>query len=116
MNKRKEILFMIITLVLCVLLFAERLTGDILHAVIGMILIIVLVVHMCRQMKKMKYRKSSIQIIDIVLMVAMAALFVTGMLLHPLQGVLALKIIHKLAAVIFVLCIIGHIVQHRKGE
>ena len=40
MNKKKEILFGIVILVLCVLLFAERLTGDIVHAVLGLLLII----------------------------------------------------------------------------
>lgn len=114
MNKKKEMLFGMITLVLCVLLFAERLTGSILHAVLGVLLIVLMAVHMGGQMKKMPYRKAQIKVMDWVLILSLAVLFVSGMLLHPLQGVLALKIVHKLAAVIFVLGIIGHIVQHRR--
>ena len=114
MNKKNEMMFGIVTVILCVLLFAERLTGNILHAILGIILIILMVVHMCRQQKKLKYKKQQIQWLDWALTADLAVLFVTGMLLHPMHGVLALKIIHKLAAVFLVLGIIGHIVQHRR--
>lgn len=114
MNSKKERLFMIITLILCVLLFLQRLTGEIWHAVLGLLLIIAMVVHMCRQMVKMKYKKNVIQAVDWMLIGSLAVLFLTGMLLHPLQGMLVLKILHKLAAVLFVLGIIVHMVQHRK--
>lgn len=110
MNKKNEMIFGIVTVILCMLLFAERLTGDIIHAILGLLLIILMVVHMCRQQKKLKYKKQQIQWLDW----ALAILFVTGMMLHPMRAVLALKIVHKLAAVLFVLGIIGHIVQHRR--
>lgn len=114
MNSKKASLFMIITLVLCVLLFLQCLTGEICHAVLGVLLIIIMVVHMCRQIVKMKYNKNSIRVVDWVLMVSLAVLFLTGILLHPLQGISALKILHELAAVFFLLGIIVHMVQHRK--
>lgn len=114
MKKKKEMLFGIVTLVLCVLLFAQRLTGGIIHAVLGVVLVILMAVHMGGQMKKMPYRKALIGVMDWVLIISLAVLFVSGMLLHPMQGVLAVKIAHKLAAVIFVLGIIGHIIQHRR--
>lgn len=113
MGKTREKIFMVVTVILCVLLFAERLTGEIWHAVIGVLLIVMLVGHMLKQKPKMEYQKSTVRILDQVLLGALIVLFVTGMLLHPLQGALALKILHKLAAVVFVLGIIGHIVQHR---
>lgn len=114
MNKKNEMIFGIVTVILCVLLFAERLTGDIIHAILGLLLIILMVVHMCRQQKKLKYKKQQIQWLDWTLVADLAILFVTGMMLHPMRTVLALKIVHKLAAVLFVLGIIGHIVQHRR--
>lgn len=112
--KKKEKLFMAVALLFCVLLFLQRLTGEIGHAVFGILLTILVIVHMCRQITKMKHKKMSVQIADWVLMAALAVLFLTGMLLHPLQGMLIIKILHKLAAVIFVLVILVHILQHRK--
>lgn len=114
MDKKKEIIFGIVTVILCALLFAERLTGDVTHAVLGLALLVLMAVHMCRQQKKLKYKKQQIQWLDWALAADLAVLFVTGMLLHPMHGALALKIIHKLAAVLFVLGIIGHILQHRR--
>lgn len=111
--KKKEKLFMAVALLFCVLLFLQRLTGEIGHAVFGILLTILVIVHMCRQITKMKHKKMSVQIADWVLMAALAVLFLTGML-HPLQGMLIIKILHKLAAVIFVLGILVHILQHRK--
>lgn len=113
MSGTKGKIFLAAILVLCGVLFAERLTGDIWHAVIGMLLIVIMGGHICIQHKKLKYQKASIRIVDEVLMGTLIVLFATGMLLHPFQGVLILKILHKLSAVLFVLGIIGHAIQHR---
>lgn len=110
-----KLLLSIITLALCVLLFLQRLTGGIWHAVLGILLIIVATVHLCRQNAKLKYRTRSIQIIDWTLIALLAILLSTGILLHPLHEVLLLKIIHKLSAVLFVIGIIIHMVQHKKS-
>lgn len=109
-----NLLLSVITLALCVLLFFQRLTGGIWHAVLGILLIIIAAVHLCRQNTKLKYRARSIQVIDWALTMLLAILFLTGILLHPLHEILVLKIIHKLSAVLFVLGIITHIVQHRR--
>lgn len=103
-----------LTLLLCVLLFLERLTGQIWHAVLGIALIIFCVVHLCRKNGELKHGKLSVRVVDWALIALLAILFVSGMLLHPFQGVLALKIIHRLSAVLFVLGLITHLVQHRK--
>lgn len=105
----------VITLGLCVLLFLQRLTGDIVHSVLGILLVIAATVHLCRQNVKMKHRSRSIQIIDWILIALLAILFISGMLLHPMREVLALKIVHKISAVLFVLGIIAHIVQHKRS-
>lgn len=112
MNKKK--LFIIISLVLCVLLFLQRLTGEIWHAAAGMLLAVIVVVHICRQIGRLKYMKPSVRRVDYILMAALAVLVLTGILLHPLHGVLAVKILHKLSAVLFVLGMVGHLIQHGK--
>lgn len=113
MSKNKERIFLALTLVICVLLFAERLTGEICHAILGVLLIVVVGGHICTQMVKMRYQKTSVRVVDQVLIAALLILFATGILMHPLQGILILKILHKLSAVVFVLAIIGHVIQHR---
>lgn len=115
LNKRKEKLFWVITLVLCVLLFIKRVTGEVLHSVLGLVLLIMVVVHVYRQIAKLNHRKVSIRCVDWILMVALAVVIVTGVLLHPLQGMLVLKILHKLSAVIFVIGVIAHMVQHKES-
>lgn len=113
MDKRNKKLFWVVTLVLCVLLFLERMTGEMIHAVLGVILIVICAIHMNKRFAIRKHRKAAIQAVDWVLAVSLAVLFVTGLLIHPLHGILFIKILHKLSAVLFVLGIIVHLVQHR---
>lgn len=113
-TKYSKLFLAIITLVLCVLLFLQRLTGGIWHAVLGILLIIVAAIHLCKQNAKLKKRSKAIQVIDWALIALLVILFVSGMLLHPLHELLVLKIIHKVSAVLFVLGVIAHIVQHVK--
>lgn len=47
MNKTKNKLLLLVTLILCVLLFTRRLTGGILHDILGLVLLVILVVHLC---------------------------------------------------------------------
>lgn len=115
MKKTRENLFVAATLLLCVLLFLEHFTGEIWHVVLGVLLVVLMAGHLCRQMVKLRYQKRSVRVADEVLLGALVVLLVTGMLLHPLQGMLGIKLVHKLAAIVFVLGTIGHIVQHRKN-
>lgn len=113
MSRTREKVFLVATIVLCVLLFAVRLTGPIWHAVLGVILTVAMVAHLCKQMIKMKYQKPEIRLVDQVLLAALIVMFVTGMLMHPLHGMFVVKLLHKLSAVLFVLCTVGHVAQHR---
>lgn len=114
-TKKQHLIMAIFILVLCVLLFLQRLTGGIWHAVLGILLTVIVVVHLCRQNRRMKHGPPSVRVVDWALIALLAVLFVSGMLLHPLRDALALKIIHKLSAVLFVAGILVHIVQHRKS-
>ena len=102
---------MSISLILCLLLFGKRLTGEICHAILGMVLSGMTAVHVCRHIGKLKYKKGSVRITDLVMLIALAFVFLSGMLL---QGTLAVLILHKMSSVIFVIGMIVHVVQHSK--
>lgn len=106
----------IITPALCVLLFLQRLTGGIWHAVLGMLLIIITAIHFYKQKAKLKHRMRSIQIIDWALIALLMILLLTDILLHPLHSILVLKILHKFSAVAFLFEIIAHIIQHKRTK
>lgn len=112
MGKTKNKLFLAVSLILCVLLFAIRVTGATWHVVCGVILTCMMVKHTCTRMARMKKQKMAIQIVDQVLLAALVTMFVSGMLIHPLHGMLVVKMVHKLSAVVFVLAILGHAAQH----
>lgn len=104
---------MIAALILCILLFAERLTGGIWHALLGLALLVLSGGHIWVHRKKMKYREMMIKVIDWFEIIMLILLIVTGILLHPLQGVMFVKIVHKLAAVLFLIGMLWHMWQHR---
>lgn len=114
MNKKK--LFVSTSLVLCLLLFLQRLTGEIWHGILGLLFTVIILVHLCMQSRKLKYKTFSIRCVDYMLMVSFAVVVLTGVLLHPLHGVLIINMLHKLSAVFCVLGVIVHVVQHRKGK
>lgn len=115
-NKKKEKLFIVMTMLLCLALFLQRMTGESWHAVLGVLFIIMIIVHICRKIGKLRYINFSIQLIDWMLMVDLAVVFLSGMLLHHLQGVETVKLLHKFCAVFLLTGMIVHIVQHRKNS
>ncbi|MGN0141972.1 MAG: hypothetical protein ACI4AD_07060 [Roseburia sp.] len=114
MSRIRRIVFLMVTLVLCVILFCVKLTGGVWHAVAGVLLIVVTVAHLCVHGKKLRGRKGLVYTADIVLLVSFVLLAVTGFLMHPLGGILAVAIVHKLSAVVFCIGLIGHVMQHRR--
>lgn len=113
-NEKKRKLFVLMTLVLCLLLLLERLTGEICHVILGVILMTMILVHVRREIGKLKGKKLPIRLVDWGLFGVLATVFLTGMMLHPLQGVLLIKVLHKLSSVLLVLGMIVHVVQHKK--
>lgn len=59
-------------------------------------------------------QKVSVQFVNRILLAALVVVFFSGILLHPLQQVFAIKMIHKVSSVILVIGVIVHIIQHRK--
>ena len=60
-------------------------------------------------------KKWSVQLVNGMLLIILAVVFVSGVLLHPFSGVLAIKILHKLSSLL-VVGVMVHILQHRSRK
>lgn len=112
MKKTKNKIFFAVSLLLCALLFAIRVTGAKWHVIFGVVLTCMMAKHTCTRMARMKKQKKAIWIVDQVLLGALVVMFISGMLIHPLHGMFAVKMLHKLSSVMFVLAMLGHVAQH----
>lgn len=108
----KKKTFISISIVLYILLFAVRLTGPKWHLALGLLLTCLMVKHTCIRLALMKRQNSSVRFVNYVLMAALLTILVTGILMHPLHGMLVIKLLHKLSAIVFGLAMFGHIRQH----
>lgn len=118
MKKKKDTIFLIITLILCAVLFLVKLTGLAVHMVAGCMLLIVVVKHVCKNMLKMQYMPKKIRTVDILLLISILVLFVSGMLAHVWSSIVVIKVIHGLSGIGFCVGVIVHAMQHkpkRKG-
>lgn len=70
-NETRDKLFAGITILFCLLLFCKRLTGEVCHAVLGLLLLSITVVHIYRHIRKLKYKKPSVQMVDRMLFIAL---------------------------------------------
>lgn len=61
-------------------------------------------------------KKRSVQLVNGMLLIILAVVFVSGVLLHPFSGVLAIKILHKLSSLLLVVGVMVHILQHRSRK
>lgn len=114
MNKKQMKFFAGITAVLCVLLFMERLTGALVHVILGFVLAAVSLKHVFKKMALMKHMPSLIQWTDAVILTALVVVIVSGMLLHPLGNAFWLVIAHKLSGMVFFLGTMAHAAEHYK--
>ena len=114
-NRKKE-LFTVLTMALCLLLFLQRLTGEICHAILGLFLIGIMAVHLYRQHEKLMYQKVPVQLVDWMILADLAVVLLSGILLHPLREAVVFQIIHKVSSVILVIGVLVHILQHRRSK
>lgn len=63
-----------------------------------------------------KTEKRPVQVVNVLLLIILAVVFLSGILLHPFEGVLAIKIIHKLSSTLLVIGVIVHVIQHKRGK
>lgn len=108
MNKRAGIIIGALS-VLCI---CVRLTGESIHILCGIGLVVVTLVHIMSNKNRMIYVPKKIRVVDWIIIIGLAITFITGMLLHPLHNVVFVKVIHKLSSVIFIVGCIVHIIQH----
>lgn len=113
MSRKKENGLRAAVSVLCILLFGVKLTGGAWHAVFGTALAIICVGHICVHYVKMKRSEKKIRVVNKLQFFSLSVLFLSGVLMHPLGEALAVKMIHKLSAVIFILAMLGHVRMHK---
>ena len=117
MNKKQMIIFSTAVILLCVILFMERLTGPLVHVLCGVLLCICSIKHILFKIVRIKHMPSMVKLTDEIILVSLVIVAVSGMLMHPLSGAFWLALIHKLSGMVFFLGVIMHIVQHYKlGE
>lgn len=116
MKSLKNKIFFAVSVTLCVLLFAVRLTGAKWHVVLGVILTCLMVKHTCKRWARLRKQKLALQVVDQMLLISLIVMFVSGMLIHPMHGMLIVKLLHKLSAVVFVLAMVGHVCQHMPAQ
>ena len=114
--KKSSIVLAFITLILCIVLFAIKATGPVIHIVAGVMLTVVSVSHLWSRIRRMRYMKLSWTIVDIVLIASLMAMFGSGMILHLLRELFVVKIAHKLSSLLFVIVLIVHCIQHLKKQ
>lgn len=114
MNKIRENFFCVISILLCLLLFCVKITGEAVHVAAGCILVFISVRHFCKNLKRIKYVPPKLRIADWLLAGSLIGLAVSGMLMHLIAGVFAVKIVHKLFAVLFCIGMLVHALQHSR--
>lgn len=96
----------------CVVLFLQRLTGMGVHAVLGLAVLVLSIRHTIKYRKIWKTRTKAQKIWEIIMWAGLAVSILTGFLLKPFAESIAVLLIHKLSAVIFVLGLLVHIKEH----
>lgn len=114
MNKSKVKPLIGVTIVLLLLLFCVKVTGEVIHVLVGLAFTGIMIDHMIKQGKKLRYVPRKYRIVDMVLIISLVLICLSGIILHPLKDVLLIKIIHKLSSATLCIALICHVVQHKK--
>ena len=114
MGRNKTYISLAVSMVICIFLFCIKWTTVILHAIVGIIFIGAMLVHMGKRLKRVKYANKSKRVVDYILALDCVVLLLTGLMAHPMQGVIWIKIFHAVTSVLFVVFCIVHVVQHTK--
>ena len=98
---KKNILFLIPMLLVVVALFLLRATGMTAHIAVSVVGLVLLIAYTVATKKEWK-----IPALEIILRVCYAIALITGALLMNIHGVIALSIVHKIGAVLFVILLV----------
>ena len=63
--------------------------------------------------KKGNNKKRKRQIVNMVMTISLIVVMASGILLHPLRGVVLIKILHTLSSLTLTASIVVHVLQHR---
>lgn len=112
-QKMKKTLLTAVILTICALLFCVKLTGGIIHFILGMALVCVSTGHMLKNKERLSYVKRSLKCVNYLLLSAMGVMLITGILMHPFSEILAIKILHKMSSLLFICGCLIHANQHK---
>lgn len=112
-KKRKTAVLKIVVFSLIVLCFFVKVTGEVVHVLLGLFLAAVSVLHIWKNRKRMKKVPFSMKLVDRILNGALAVMILSGILLHAVD-IVAFSILHKLSGAVFCIGCILHIIQHKK--
>ena len=98
---KKDLIFAPIMLLIGVLLFLLRATGMTAHIVISVIGVLALIAYMVLTKKEWK-----IPALEILMRVFYGVALITGIVIMNVHGIVALAVIHKVSAVLFMALII----------
>lgn len=93
---KKDLIFAPALLILCVLLFLLKATGMIAHIVISLVGVAVLIIYSVLTKKDWK-----LPALEIIMRAFYGIALITGIVIMNVHGILALSVIHKASAVLF---------------
>ena len=102
----KTILYTVFMVIISVLLFLLKITGMKMHIVLGILALIITIVYTLLIKKDLKELSKKNIVMEILMRVCFAVALITGFLLKPFGTFLIISIIHKFAAIIFVVMLL----------
>ncbi len=97
------------------LLFCEKITGELVHVILGLLLGIGFFIHIFVEKKRIRKMPVSWLFVDACCAIALLVTLVSGLLIHPMGRTLWTLIMHSLGAVVLLLACIYHLIQHQKS-
>lgn len=113
-KNRKKFIFIIAVPILSILLFCVKITGDGIHAFLGIVLVITILLHIRKNWERNTYAPKPMKRTNYILIGALITLFLTGILVKLSFNLFLIIILHKLSAIIFCVGSIWHMVQHKR--
>ena len=98
---KKDLIFTPVMLIIGVLLFLLRATGMTAHIAISAVGVLVLIVYAILTKKEWKF-----PVLEVIMRVFYGIALITGIVIMNVHGIVALSIIHKVSAVLFMALLI----------
>lgn len=112
---KKVTLMSVICVLVCVLLFCEKFTGEALHSILGLIFGIGLFVHILSKKDRIMKLPMKMRTADIVAAISLIVILVSGILMHPMGKPVYLLLLHSIFSIVLVISCVIHVKQHCKS-